>query len=213
MTLEVGLLAIAGDTYSHTVRWADGDLLVKKAITGVSKAGIAVVTAVGHDLANGWPFTIQSVQGMEEINNEILRLNSNGAPVEFGYGANGELSYKASSVAADTVALNDVNSLDFGTYTAATGVLVYNSPKSLAGATAKLMVKDEPEDETANFTLTETAGIVIDDSAHTIIFTISAAQTLALGVGKFYYDLQITVGGVVTTIIKGFLEITDQVTT
>jgi hypothetical protein len=210
---DLVLTAIVGDTYSRVVRWADGDVLVKKAITGITRARIAVITAVGNGLQNGWPFTIQSVVGMMEINNVVLETNENGAPKSFGTGANGKLTYEASAVTADTVSLNDVNSLDFTAYSSG-GVIIYETPKSLAGLTAKMMFKSDPDDVTALVTLINTDGIVIDDSAKTIIFTLSSARSTTLGTGVFYFDLQLTdAGGIVTTIVKGTLTLTKQTTT
>lgn len=213
VTTEVNIEAVAGDTVTHVVRWADGDSIVKKAISGVSLAGVCVVTAVGHGMPNGWPFTIQSVRGTVEINNEILETNSNGAPIVFGKGANGKLSYEASNVAADSVSLADVNSLDFGAYQSG-GVLIYLAPKSLAGATARMQVKVNESDTDALVTLTEASGIAIDNTNKTITFTLSPAHTgTDIGDGDFYFDLEITIGTIVTTIIKGKLTLIPQVTT
>lgn len=84
---------------------------------------------------------------------------------------------------------------------------------NLSGYSAKLQVK-ETYDGTALVTLTQLAGLAIDGAAGTITITFTAAQTGALAVGIYLYDLQITSpGGVVTTLIEGRFSILPQVTT
>ena len=42
-----------GETFSRIVRW-EADTFAYKAITGITKAAPAVVTAVGHGVPDGW---------------------------------------------------------------------------------------------------------------------------------------------------------------
>ena len=213
MSCDASLEAIKGDTYTHIFLWANPDVLIKKAITAIPRAGICVVTAVGHGLTNRWPFRIESVKGMTEINNEILQTNQNNAPIKFGKGANGEDKYTAANVTSDTVELNDVNSSDFTAWSSG-GYIVYEAPKVLTGCTARLQVKTDKSDTTASITLTEVDGITLDNTNKLITVVFSATRTALLSAGKYYFDLQITEpGSVFSTIIAGILNITEEVTT
>lgn len=193
--------AICGDTYQHVVRWANPDLLVWKAITGATKAAPCVLTVASHGLTAGWPFKIFSVVGMDQLNQSE----------ENGLGANDEEFYEATVPTSGTIELNDVNSLDFDTYVSG-GAICYEAARSLSGYTAKFQVKDSING-TALVSLTESSGITIDDTAKTITVVLSAANTLAIGEGKYPYDLEMTLSGVKTTILRGFITILPQVST
>ena len=52
---EKDLPIIQGDTFNVIARWENGDLIVRKPITGISFAsGAPRFTANGHGCVNGW---------------------------------------------------------------------------------------------------------------------------------------------------------------
>jgi len=76
------------------------------------------------------------------------------------------------------------------------------------GSTAVGQVKVAKTDTVA----VETFAIVLGNAANNIQFSLTAAEVLALGIGKFVYDIQITTGTTVRTYVSGKLKITQDVT-
>ena len=109
---------------------------------------------------------------------------------------------------------------DWNIYRGDTGVLEVGyqepdgTPVNLTGYSAKLQVRPKPGDSaTALLELTHSSGIAINAAAGTLLVTITPAQSVALGAGRFAYDLQITsAGGIVTTLVGGVLLVHPEVT-
>ena len=77
--------------------------------------------------------------------------------------------------------------------------------------TAKLQARTQYGAPTAFVTLTNGSGITLANGSFTIAFT--NAQTNAMPLGKWVYDLEITSGGgQVTRLIQGSFTVTPQVT-
>jgi hypothetical protein len=57
----------AGETWHPTIRWGTGTYTTK-AISAITKATPAVITAAAHGVPNGWPVAVVGVQGMTQIN-------------------------------------------------------------------------------------------------------------------------------------------------
>jgi hypothetical protein len=88
-------------------------------------------------------------------------------------------------------------------------------PIDITGYDCVLSIKRKKTDQVALLTLTSTpaAGIAIGGTDGTVGITITAAQTEALGVGTFVYDLELDDGsGVITRLIEGTVEVTRGVT-
>jgi hypothetical protein len=181
----------AGETFQPVIRWGTG-VLISKPITGITQAAPAVVTAVGHGVPDGWQVAVVSAKGMTQINTRVF------PPV-------GRDLHKATLLSADTVQLNDINSADYTAYTSG-GFLVYNTPVVLTGMTARMIIRDAPLTGTILATLTQLAGITLDNTAKTITpILATAALTWTLG----YYDLELTdVGGKITQLLTGTISIT-----
>ena len=180
----------AGETFQPVLRWGS-DVLVSKAITAVTQAAPAVVTAVGHGVPDGWRVAVVSVRGMTQINAE--KFPPSGADW-----------HRATVLTADTVQLNKVNAADYTAYTSG-GFLVYSTPVSLSGMTARMIIRDAPGTGTILATLTELAGITLDNTAKTITpLLTTAALTWTTG----YYDLELTdSGGIVVQLLSGVITI------
>ena len=67
MTVSAELVIQEGETFIRVIRW-ETPPFVYKAITGITRAAPAVVTALGHGLKSGWRVAVVSVLGMTEIN-------------------------------------------------------------------------------------------------------------------------------------------------
>lgn len=180
----------AGETFRPTIRWAT-EVLLGKPITAISQTAPAIVTAVGHSVPAGWPVAVVSAKGMTQINSPRYPPR----PADWR---------PATVLTADTVGLNDVNSADFSAYLSG-GFLVYNTPMSLVGVTARMVIRDAPLDGAILATLTQVSGIALDTGAFTII---PRLETAALTWTTGYYDLELTdAGAVVTQLISGVITI------
>lgn len=176
-----------GDTFVQVFRWATGPYITK-AITGISKAAPAIVTAVGHGVVAGWPVAVVSAQGMVGIN-------------ATRYPPRGDDWHQASVPSSDTVELNDVDSSLFTAYTTG-GFLVYPTPVVLTGMTATFKVYDNPgHTGTPLVSLTDVSGVTLNTTTKTITVTFpTAAATWGVG----YYELVLTDSlGVVKEVAEG----------
>jgi hypothetical protein len=193
------LQIIKGKNFSQPVRWDDG-VLTYRAITGITQASPAVITAIAHGIPNGWNVAVISAGGMRQINARNWPPRSS----EF---------YQATNTDVDHVTLNDVNSAGFSAYTSG-GSLVYYSPVSLAGYTARMQIRSTPESaDPPLVSLVSPTGIVIDDVAKTITIKIDATATAAYDFAQGVYDLEmVSSGGVVTQLLSGSVTVMNEVT-
>lgn len=181
-----------GETFHPTLRWGSG-VYTTKAITGITKAAPAVVTAVGHALPNGWPCACVGVQGMTQIN--ATRYPPQGDDWKFG-----------TVLGPDTVQLNEVSAADFSTYTSG-GFLVYDTPTPLAGITITMGIYSDPDHETSVASLSSAvpAQIAVDTTLMTIT---PLLQTAAVTWDTGYYLVKATdSGGIVTELLRGIIRI------
>jgi hypothetical protein len=199
------LSIIKGKTVSQVVRW-ETEPLVYKTITGITAAGPVAITAIGHGLVDGWRAAVISVNGMRQINAKNWPLRSS----DF---------HKVTRISADVVTFNDVSSESFSAYTSG-GSLVYWTPATLAGFTARMQIRDyvdAPGVPLADLT-TENGGLVLDDTAKTITIFISATDTAAYPWLNGVFDLElVSPGGVVFQVLPlpgeiGIVTATDEVT-
>lgn len=180
-----------GGTFTPTIRYAQS-IFTKKAITGVSKSGRAVVTAVGHGLTTNWGGYVAGVTGMDLLNHKSRDL------------AIPEAAYEASVVDADHLELA-VDSSRFGAYISG-GEFLYRTPFNFTGYTARMMIRGVVGDAApiTGGSLTTASGIVLGGAAGTITLAIDAVTTAAFEVRSYVYDLEIvSAGGVVTPILYG----------
>lgn len=193
------LIIQKGKTFSRVLRW-ETEPFVYKAITAITKAAPAVITATGHGVPSGWRVAVVSVQGMTEINAK----NSPPRASDFR---------KATVVDANSISLNDINSSDFSTYTTG-GWVQYYTPVTLAGYTARMQIRQSLTAPAFLLELTTVNGrIVIDDTAKTITLTIAATDTAAIAWKTGVYDLEmVSPGGVVTQLLSGNVSAIEEAT-
>jgi len=185
---EVG----AGETFSPVIRWGS-DLLMSKAITGLTNAFPAVITSATHGVPSGWDVAVVSVKGMLQVN--ATHFPPRGA------------DWHKATTDTNTITLDKVNTSDYPVRTGNTGWVVYNSPKDLAAATVNMIIRDAPTGGTVLHTLTELAGITVNNTLKTITPTLeTSALTWTLG----YFDLEVTISARVYQILSGTIAIVSN---
>lgn len=193
-----------GSTFTRVLRW-ESPVVKYAPITAILQSAPVYITAVKHDIPDGWRVAVQSVKGMKQLN----ALNT--PPKTKDY-------HSATVVDGDTVTFNDTNALDYTAYVSG-GVLVYNQPIDMAGYTARLYVKSRVTDTVSLLQLTENSGIAIDNTLKTITLTIDSAQSAALAVGSYVCGMEMviatlingTAGEVVTPLLDGVLTVVAEV--
>lgn len=188
-----------GKTFLRVLRWESAPL-VYKPISAITKAAPVVVTATTHGLPNGWRAAIVSVLGMTQIN----ATNSPPRTPDF---------HRGTVIDANTVSFNDINAAGFSTY-ASGGYLVYNTPASLTGYTARMSIKDKVGGTELLRLDTTNGRIALDTAAFTISLSVDATTSAAITWVNGVYDLElVSAGGVVTALIQGNVTVTPEVTT
>lgn len=180
-----------GTTFNEVVRY-ESAIKVYKEITDISKSAPMVVTAIGHGMVEGWRCTISNVLGMTDVNN-----------LESIY---------STAVDTDTITFNDVNSVGFRDYTSG-GILEYNSPVSLLGLSARMQIRPKlSSDVVISELTTDNGGIVLNDTDKTITLNIDALDTEAYTFKSAVYSLEIINGTIITTLMRGNLTLTQEIT-
>lgn len=134
MAIKKTLNIVRGKTTSLVIRWETAPV-VSKAITAISFAtGFPRLTVPLHEAKNGWRAYVTGVQSPKQINAQ------NNPPRSSDY-------HEVTFIDTNTVEFNgllpvDENGRDWAAYTSG-GFLQYNTPKSLAGATVRVKVKDK----------------------------------------------------------------------
>lgn len=193
------LAIVKGSTFTRTIRWETLPL-VYTPITAISKSAPVVIASAGHGLKDGWRAAVASPGGMRQIKAK------SSPPRESDM-------HRVTVLTTDTVSFNDVDSTNFTTYTSG-GSLVSYTPMSLAGASARMQIRETAE-ATGDplVSLVSPTDIVLDDTAHTVTLTIAATATAAFDWEVGVYDLEIIAADeTVTKILAGNVVVTDEVT-
>lgn len=166
-----------GETFKKRFMWDDGTL-VSTAITAITQAAPVQITAANHGLVTGWRAAVVSAKGMKAINSK------NFPPLDDDW-------HVVTRVDANNVRFDTVNSADFSAYTSG-GFLVYMQPYSLAGVTARMILRDAVESGTvlATFTSSPAAGITVSDATKVIEIEF---ETSLLTWQYAFYDLELTI--------------------
>ena len=181
-----------GSTFTETFRW-EGDFKVYAPSANITRSAPMVVTSTAHGIPVNWRVQISNVAGMKEANTTDY--------------------INATSVTANTITFNDINSVGYSAYTAGSGVLIYNQPVSLAGYTARMQIREKITSDTYVKELTTTnGGIIIDDTNKVISITISAADTSSFTFKSAIYSLELVKGAVVEPFIYGSISLEPDIT-
>lgn len=196
---RVDLEIIQGSTFTDVRRYGVAPWVYKN-ITAIPQAAPLALTVPAHVMPSGWWFAVVGVRGMSQIN------AANDPPAESDF-------MQGTVVDANTISVNAKNSLLWTAYQSG-GAIMYATPVSLSGCTARMKVRAriDSTDELLSLT-TENGGIALDDTLKTITTTITAAATAALTWLRAVYDLELVTGaGVVTRIMGGTIEVSREVT-
>ena len=190
---------VKGATFSRVLRW-ESTPFVYKAITAVTKAAPVSITAATHGLVTGWRAAVISTGGMRELAAKNWPLRA----TDF---------HKVTVVDPNTITINDISSIDFTAFTSG-GSLVYYTPVSLSGYTARMQIRPTAEDTaTPLVSLVSPTDIVLDDTTKTITISISAAVTAAYTFLSGVYDLElVSASSVVTKLLSGNVTVESEVT-
>jgi hypothetical protein len=204
MAAKQDLTIKQGSTFTRVLRW-ESPPYIYKAITGITKAAPAVVTAASHGIPDGWRVAVVSVKGMTQINAKKA------PPADADY-------TRATFIDSNSLELNEVNSTDYGTYTSG-GYLQLLTPVDLSGYTGRMKIKDKiggtvlastDVGDAPNNVIT----ITLDNAAKTITVQIDASDTASFTWTKGVYDLEmVSSGGVVTDLLQGKVTVELEVTT
>lgn len=185
------ILIQKGKTFTLVVRW-ETEPIIRKAISAVSLAtGAPRLTVTSHGAPDGWRGMPYGVEGMKQLN-------------EVGY-------QPMTMIDANTIEFNSVTPVDdngraWSAYTSG-GFLMFYTPKSLSGYTARMNIKDKiggtvwASSEIADTPL-DIIDAVADDATKTITLTISATDTAALTAKNGVADLELVSSGGVVTKLK-----------
>jgi len=79
-----------------------------------------------------------------------------------------------------------------------------NTPINISGYSAKFQIRENADDDTALVSLTQSSGITLGGSAGTFVVTIPKATIAGLTIERGVYDLVLTSGaGVSTVLVRG----------
>lgn len=203
MSAQKDFVIRQGATFSHTLRW-EAQPFIYKAISAITQAAPARVTATGHGVPDGWRAAIVSVKGMTQINAEHT------PPWASDY-------HKCTAVDANTVEFNGINSSEFKAYTSG-GYLQFLTPVDMTNFTARMKIKNKvggtvlASTEAADTPL-DIIEITIDNAAKTITLSISATDTEAITWTRGVYDLEmVSQSGIVTELLTGNITVSKEVT-
>lgn len=197
MNCNESITLTQGKTYRKIIRWETSPILYR-AISAITQGAPVSITSVDHDIPDGWRVAVVSVKGMKDIN------AAHSPPKDSDYHA-------ATVINSNTVELNDVNSSDFKTYQNG-GYLQFNSPVDLTGYVARMAIKDK-SGGTLLTTLTDGAGILIDNNAKTITILFTAIQTADYTWSRGVYELELeSPDGDVTALLAGQIIINKEIT-
>jgi hypothetical protein len=83
----------------------------------------------------------------------------------------------------------------------------------LTGYTARMDIRSSVDDLNSLLSLNNLSGIFLGNAVSNIVLTVTKAQTIALGVGSFVYDIELTdTVGEVNTLIAGKIVLKQPVT-
>lgn len=187
-----------GRTFTRVVRW-ETTPTVFKPITAISRTAPAAVECIGHGLSSGWYMAITDALGMTEIN------AASNSPRGGDY-------RQVTVVDADNFTINDLSAAQFGTYTSG-GYVRYSTPKSLAGAVARLHVRNRVGGTLLLDLSSDTGEIALDDGDHVAVITVTDDVTKLMTYTKGVYDLEIEDStGATYVLLTGSIEVIPEIT-
>jgi hypothetical protein len=185
-----------GSTFEEMYRW-ESETKVYVPIESVSKSAPCVITTTQpHGLPQGWRFRVVGAGGIKELNSV------------------GDSFYLATDVTADTITINQTNSLQYAAYTSG-GVVEYNQPVPLNNYSARMQIRETVESSEVLYSGTSTLGghLLFDNTAKTILIRIPAEVTAAFSFTTAVYSIELyDPNGIVVPFLVGNLTLVPEVT-
>jgi hypothetical protein len=183
-----------GSTFQEVYRW-ETQTKVYVPIQSISKAAPCVITtSQNHVMPNLWRFKVVGAGGMKEINNT------------------GDSYHMATATSANTITINQVNSLQYTAYTSG-GVIEYNDAVDLSTYSARMQIRETVDSPTTIYEATSQAGqIVLDNTFKTITITILGNVTSQFNFTTAVYSLELYNGNNVVPFLVGNLTLVPEVT-
>lgn len=196
LPIQQDILILRGVTWKGPLQWL-GENQVHKPITAVAIGLPTTVTVTGHGITgtNRFPVWITDVQGPRQLNTDDYTCAK---------------PRWATVVDEDTLAI-DFDSASLNAYTRG-GVLTYNPPVDLTGWQGSMQLFSQIGDATPLLAIdTGSNGGVTLDELGNIGRTITAEQTVALGLVNGWYKLELTDDdGTVTRVAEGPVTVADS---
>jgi hypothetical protein len=118
----------------------------------------------------------------------------------------------AQASVANKITINQVNSLNFTTYTSG-GVVEYGEPVNLANYSARMQIRETVDSPTIIYEATSQSGqIVLDNVSKTITITLLANATSQFNFTTAVYSLELFNGNNVVPFLVGNLTLVPEVT-
>lgn len=183
-----------GSTFQEVYRW-ESQTKVYVPIQAITKAAPCVVTtSQPHNLPQGWRFRVVGAGGMKELNNL------------------GDSYHIATATTSDTITINQVNSLQYTTYTSG-GVVEYNQPVDLSVYSARMQIRETVDSPTVIYEATSAAGqIALSNTSKTITITLLGNVTSQFTFTTAVYSLELYNGNNVIPFLVGNLTLVPEVT-
>ena len=183
-----------GGTFQETYRWESQTKVYAPIQTIAKSAPCVITTNTVHQLPANWRFRVVGAGGMKEINSV------------------GDNYYIGTEVTANTITINQVNSLLYTQYTNG-GVVEYNQPVPLAGLSARMQLRETVESSVVLYEATSTAGqIVLDNITKTITLTIPGSVTSGFTFLTAVYSLELYDATKVIPFLVGNITLVPEVT-
>lgn len=203
---RVNLRIYQGSTFSQMFRW-ESKTLAYATIQSIQKSAPCVIRLhPGQSVPPpSWRVRVTGANGMKDINQDPL-------PDAYYIVSNTYLSGSGPTAAWD-VTINEVNSLNYGTYTG-NGALSWYEPVPLSGYTAQLQIRKSVAETTYEVELTSASGdIILNDTDKHILVTIPKTVTSGLNFTAGVYSLELTdSSGKTITFIQGSVTLVKEVT-
>jgi len=183
-----------GSTFQEVYRW-ETQTKVYAPIQSISKAAPCVITtAQNHTMPNNWRFKVVGAGGMKEINNV------------------GDNYHIATATTSNTITINQVNSLQYTTYTSG-GVVEYNDPVDLSTYSARMQIRESVDSSSFIYEATSAGGqIVLDNALKTITITLLGNVTSQFTFTTAVYSVELFSGNNVVPFLVGNLTLVPEVT-
>jgi len=195
MSNKLNLKIKQGSTFARSFRW-EGLPYKYVPITAISQSAPCAINATAHGLLEMQPFGIQSAKGMTELNQK-----------DFSF------PYRATIQGVDDITINSVNSLDYKTHTASTGVIIARTVRDLTGFTARLQIREKVDSDTTLFEATWGTHLTIDTGLQQVKLIIPADETALFTFAFGVYDLELEApDGTVTPVLQGSVSVLKEVT-